>query len=260
VADEPPIVPTAYLRRSFIYRTLQRLGAEFVMINGAAVALRCGVAVEGELAAGRRLGLADLSPLPRTGFKGAGTLEFLTEQGLAIGDDSNVAYPQSGGGLAARLAPSEIFFLDGLDGEGKTVAQIKSAWHWGEERPRRPIGYPMPRDESHCWFTLTGEQAPAMLAKLCGVDLRPAKFAAGRIAQTSVAKINAIVIRCPAAEVPAYHLLADSASAEYFWTCLTDAMAEFDGKPIGLAAVRQLLGNSALSRTAGEGGEQQRAG
>ena len=39
MADEPPIAPTAFLRRSFVYRTLQRLGAEFAPINGAAVAL-----------------------------------------------------------------------------------------------------------------------------------------------------------------------------------------------------------------------------
>jgi sarcosine oxidase subunit gamma len=244
VAAEP-IAPAAYLRRSFVYRTLQRLGAEFVVVNGAAVALRCATAVDADLAAGRRLGLADLSPLPRTGFKGPGTIEFLTAQGVAIGPDSNVAYAQPGGGLAARLAPSEIFFLDGLDGEGQAVARLEGAWHWGEERPRRPIGYPVPRAESHCWFVATGEQAPAMFAKICGVDLRPAKFAAGRIAQTSVAKINAIVIRCPAGEVPAYHLLADSASADYFWACLSDAMTEFDGKPIGLAAVRRLIGGLA---------------
>ena len=237
-----PIAPAAFLRRSFNYRTLQRLGAEFAAVNGAAVALRCGASIDADLAAGRRLGLADLSPLPRTGFKGPGTIEFLTAQGLAIGPDSNVAYLQPGGGLAARLAPSEIFFLDGLDGEGRTVSRLEDAWHWGEERPRRPIGYPMPRSESHCWYALTGEQAPKMFAKICGVDLRLAKFAAGRIAQTSVAKMNAIVIRCPAGDVPAYHLLADSASAEYFWACLTDAMAEFDGQPIGLAAVRRLIG------------------
>ena len=59
--------------------------------------------------------------------------------------------------------------------------------------------------------------------------------------------------------MPAYHLLADSASAEYFWTCLTDAMAELEGKPIGLAAVRRLLASSTLVRAAEEG-EQKRAG
>ena len=64
---------------------------------------------------------------------------------------------------------------------------------------------------------VTGEQAPAMFAKICGVDLRPHKFEQGRIAQTSVAKIGAIVIRDYLGELPAYHLLADSASAEYMW-------------------------------------------
>src|SRR5262249_60739053 len=137
---------------------------------------------------------------------------------------------------------------------GTGGGRVEGSGRGGEERRRRRSGSPMPRGESHCCFTLTGEQAPAMLPKLCGVDLRPPKFAPGRIAQTSVAKINAIVIRCPAGEVVAYHLLADSASAEYFWTCLVDAMAEFDGKPIGLAAVRRLLGSPAFARVVGAGG------
>jgi hypothetical protein len=34
--------------------------------------------------------------------------------------------------------------------------------------------------------------------------------------------------------------LGDSASAEYLWDCLNDAMAEFDGAPVGLAALRGL--------------------
>ena len=34
--------------------------------------------------------------------------------------------------------------------------------------------------------------------------------------------------------------LADSASADYLWDCLQDAMNEFDGGPIGLTALREL--------------------
>jgi sarcosine oxidase subunit gamma len=55
-----------------------------------------------------------------------------------------------------------------------------------------------------------------------------------------VAKISAILIRDYFGEMPAYHLLTDSASAEYMWGCLVDAMAEFDGQPIGLGALRRL--------------------
>jgi sarcosine oxidase subunit gamma len=36
--------------------------------------------------------------------------------------------------------------------------------------------------------------------------------------------------------------LADSASAEYLWGCLADAMDEFGGTPVGLSALRQLAG------------------
>ena len=79
-----------------------------------------------------------------------------------------------------------------------------------------------------------------MFAKLCAVDLRPAKFADLSIAQTSVARLSAIVIRDDRADSLAYHLLADSASAAYLWECLFDAMTEFDGRPVGLTAVRSL--------------------
>ena len=76
-----------------------------------------------------------------------------------------------------------------------------------------------------------------MFAKICGVDLRPGKFDDLAIAQTSIARISAIAIRDDRGGQPAYHLLCDSASANYFWDCLLDAMAEFDGRPVGLAAL-----------------------
>lgn len=236
------IDPASRPRRSYVYRTLQALGAEFQPWRDGAMAMRLGATVEAETAAGRRLALADLSPLPRTGFKGAGAVEWLVEQGLAIGADSNMAYRQPDGSLAARLAPTEIFLIDGLAGDGKLVDRLNAAWRWGAETPRKLVGYPMPRSDSHGWFMVTGEQAPAMFAKICGVDLRPHKFAPGRIAQTSVAKTGAIVIRDDLGELPAYHLLADSASAEYMWMCVADAMDEFGGRPIGWAALKRLAG------------------
>ncbi len=234
--------PTAHPRRSCIYRVLQQAGARFAPINDAAIAADFGKPVAAEVVQARRMGIADLSVLPRTGFKGAGAVEWLTSQGVAIGPDSNRAYPQAGGELAARLAPTEIFLIDSLAGTGELVGRLNAAWSWGSEKPRRLIGYPMPRSESHAWFMVTGERAPAMFAKICGVDLRPHRFAGGAIAQTSVAKMSAIVIRADLGGVPAFHLLADSASALYLWTCVLDAMAEFDGASVGWSALRQLAG------------------
>jgi sarcosine oxidase subunit gamma len=235
----PKVFAHNQLRRSPIYRETQKAGGFPEVINGGAVPMHYG-SVESDTVVATTMGIADLSVLPHTGFKGAGTVEWLQSQGLTIGADSNLAYRQEGGELAARLAPTEIFLIDSLAATGALVQKLDTAWGWGAEKPRKLIGYPMPRQDSHAWFMVTGSAAPEMFAKICGVDLRPHKFALGRIAQTSLAKMSGIVIRADLGPVPAYHLLADIASAEYLWGAVLDAMAEFGGRPVGLAALRAL--------------------
>ncbi len=183
--------PTDCLRRSFVTRELQIAGARFGEENGAAVAVDFGDPAREEATA-RRLGLVDLSPLPRVGFKGLGTIEWLAAQGVTVPRESNQAVVQEGGGLAARLAPGEVLILGALSGKDDLPARLAAAW---ADAPETPRGFPVPRADSHAWFLLTGADSPTLFAKLCGVDLRPAKFALGRIAQTSIARLNGIVIR-----------------------------------------------------------------
>ena len=233
-------MPSNLLRRSFLQRRLEREGAEFAPMNGGAIAMRFRPA--GEVEAAGTMALADLSLLPRTGFKGKGTVEWLTGQGLKIGPDSNRAYRQSSGAWALRLAPTEILLLDALSGSGRLINQLNDAWQWSGQLARQAQGYPMPRQDSHCWLMVTGDSAPEMFAKICGVDLRPRHFAQGAIAQTSMAKMSAIIARSDLGRTLAYNVLADIASAEYLFGCLEDAMAEFDGRLVGLAALRELEG------------------
>jgi sarcosine oxidase subunit gamma len=232
--------PATLKRRSFIYRKLAAAGAEFAEVNGGAVAMRYSARAENEATIARRMALADLSVLPHGGFKGRGTVEWLTSQGLAIGADSNKAYLQAGGELAARLAPTEILLLDSLQGTGQLIGKLNNAWQWAPAAPRPQQGYPTPRQDSHAWFMVTGEKSAEMFAKICGVDLRPKHCPVGTIAQTSIAKMSGIIIRADLGNTLAYHLLADIASAEYLWTCVEDAMAEYGGGIVGLAALRSL--------------------
>ena len=230
---------TDFLRRSFCYRRLDALGANYAEINRGAAPLDFGDA-EAEGEAARTLGLADLSMLPRTGFKGAGTPEWLAKQGVEVPEESNRTTRQDGGALAARLAPGELLILDEESGEGKLVEKLNAAW-WAETRPpETPRGFPVPRQDSHAWFLVTGEKAAEMFAKICAVDLRPHKFEELQIAQTSVARLSAVVIRNDRGGTLAYHLLFDSASATYLWDVLIDAMEEYSGRPIGLTALRGL--------------------
>ena len=64
-----------------------------------------------EAAQAESLGLADLTPFPRIGFKGWNTAPWLAGNSAEMGEASNQAYPQADGTRIARLAPGEALVL-----------------------------------------------------------------------------------------------------------------------------------------------------
>lgn len=223
------------LRRGALHHRHAAAGAQFA---DSGVPLSFGGSDEG--AAAQRLGLADLSLLPRGGYKGTGAPAWLRQQGVTLPPQPNQAVAQDDGTLVAALSPQEHLLLSPLTAAADGLCQ-QLAGCWSLDNAAQC--YQLPRADSHCWFAVCGDYAVDVLAKLCGVDLRPRHFAAHAVAQTSLARLNAIVIRLPA-EPALFYLLADNPSADYLWDCLLDAMAEFDGAVVGLntlagAAARQ---------------------
>ena len=230
----PSVEPSHYTRRSFVYRRLVEAGAAFVEVDGSAVA----DAFPGQGGLPGRLALIDLSPLPRYGYKGRGVMTWLAARGVAAPETNNRAHIADNGTLVARLADTEALLLPGP----ATPGAVPETDPGPDARC-----YSVPRRDSHAWFMLTGRLARPCLEKLCGVDLRPDRFSDLSVAQTSVARLTAILIRQDLGGTPGFHLLADSASALYFWDVLTDAMKEFHGAPAGLRALGTL---GALARGA----------
>ena len=169
-----------------------------------------------------RLALLDLSALPRFGLKGINLQAWLDTRGFNVGGVSNQAYPQSDGALAARLSPGELLFLC------DPARPLMSADH-DYFKPGRDY-YMIRRQDSHYWFAITGEKAPSMLAKLCGVNFDPLVFENHRIAQTQVAHTSAIVVRCDFEGTLCYYLLGDSSYFTYIKDCVRDAMQEYEGR------------------------------
>lgn len=168
----------------------------------------------------------DLSALPRLGFKGRGTLPAMGPKGLAVGDQSNRAYRQDDGILCLVLAASEVFLLGPSPSLQDRLAALERGWSIENNEKT----YPLLRQHSHAWLALQGDLSSEILSKLCAVDLRPTRFDDLSVAQTSVAKINSIVLRADCGARLTYHWLADSASISYMLTCLQDAASEFGGK------------------------------
>ena len=229
--------PARYARRSFVYRELAACGARFGRVAGAAVALDFGEP-ETERRALGRLGLCDLSPLPRVGFKGPAALDWLRTRRVAGLDLDNRAGIRKGGALVARLAPTEVLILGNLTGRGNLCDRLETAL----DADPKPGCYKVLRRDGSFHFLLGGAHAAESMATVCGVDLRARAFPAGSVAQTSVARMSMIVIAVSLGEIPAFHLLGDSASASYAWGVLVDAMTGFGGKPVGLDAVRHVIG------------------
>ena len=233
-------IPAEERRRSPLYRALEGHGARFEPLGSYAVATDFGREAADEAEQAGSLGLADLTPFPRIGFKGWNIAPWLAGKGAEMGEESNRAYPQADGTRIARLAPGEALVLADRVGKGPLIETLDGAWSMAEADGC----YRVARDETSCWLLLTGAHAPSMLAKVCAVDLRPRAFAPDAIAQTNVARLNVIVIRGDIGPVPAFDLITDLASAVYLWGALLDAMAEYDGAPVGLGAIRALLDGS----------------
>ena len=229
--------PAEQPRRSPLYRALEAHGARFEALGGFAIAENYGREAAAETAQAGSLGLADLTPLPRIGFKGWNIAPWLAGHGVEMGEASNRAYAQADGTRIARLAPGEALVLADRRGAGPLIATLDQAWSMAEADGCFRVA----RDETSCWLLLSGAHAPSMLAKVCAVDMRPHVVAPDAIAQTNVARLNVIVIRGDLGQVPAFDLITDIASAVYLWGALLDAMAEYDGAPVGLAAIRALL-------------------
>jgi sarcosine oxidase subunit gamma len=220
--------PTTFSRRSPLRRAMEKLKApQWRAVGDGALLDQAG-----EADAIGPLGIADLTPLPRLGFKGRGTLPAMRSRGVVVENEPNRAFRQPDGGLCLVLAATEVLLLGPLEGDGAGLDAFERSWRI-EDGERT---YPVPRRDSHAWFGLAGSAVPAMFAKLCGVDLRPHRFPDLSIAQTSVARLNAIVVRADHAGRPAYHLLADSAAAGYLLDCVLDAAEEFGGQIVGARA------------------------
>lgn len=227
-------------RRSALYRRHLALGGQFEL-RGEVLCLThyAAQAHQTENLQAQSLGLCDLSTLPRTGFKGRGTIDWLKHQSVIFPSTVNTTAEQSSGSLCARLSDQEVLFLSDLKAQAEDVAQLnQSLEKLTEDRFQQT--YQLPRADSHCWLAITGSKAAKLMAKLCAVDLRPDRFQNGSIAQTAVAKLNSVIIRQDIGNTLCVYLLCDATYVEYIWDCLLDAMDEFSGRVVGIDALLQL--------------------
>ncbi len=214
------------LKRSLLYRTTT--GEHYKQQDGGMLVAQFS-ANDAEQA--KRCGLLDLSVARRTGLRGKNAPSVLSEHLPGMANTSviqaNFAEQLSTGEWVLRLGKTEYWVLSSLTGTNASLDALDQA------ASQTADCYPLYCQSSHAWFVLTGDYISEVMAKLCAVDLNERVFPVGKIAQTSVARVNAIVVKQTYQGIPAFSILSDSSSAEYLWLAILDAMQEFNGQAIG---------------------------
>ena len=170
------VTPPELKRRSFLYRELAKLDAEFAEVNGTACAMTCGRDVETETAQARELAIADLSALPRLGFKGRNTIGWLTERGVVVSTDDNMCEHQADGTRTARLAPTEVLLLGDLGAESGLFGRLAGEWSPDPD----PTTYPVPRGRHQLLVSAFGPSRGRDVRQAVRRRPAPAQVRAGR--------------------------------------------------------------------------------
>ena len=174
-----------------------------------------------------RLGICDLSALPRIGLKGPGAADWLSARGVTAPDQPNTWSALEGGGAVARLARTEFLVEDGFS--GKTVARLAP-----DLKPGSPGVYPVPRQD--CALALTGELVNELLVQTCNVDFTAQTRDARVVTLTLMVGVSVTVLQQRLAGTDCWRLWCDGTSGPYLWETLTGIAAELGGGAVGFAS------------------------
>ena len=166
--------------------------------------------------------MLDATTFSRVGFRGKGVSAFLIEQGFVVPSSPNQSVLNDSGILILRLSQTEFWLVDIENSQHGLIQGVELASNKVSDV------YRLYCQHSHSCFVLVGDDIPNMFAKVCGVDLSDQSFAVSNIAQTSVARINSIVVRQDIKDVDTYLMFSDLASAQSLWDAIADACEEFN--------------------------------
>lgn len=134
---------------------------------------------------------------------------------------TGVARPTDGG-LLCRLAADEYLLLVERPQNWATVYTRLEGAAAGQ---RVTVS-----DLTHGYgkLQLSGRRAAALLPRLCGLDFSERGFPDKRVAQTSLAKVRATLVRMDGqGEAPNYYLLVDRSLSTYVWEEIVGVMQAF---------------------------------
>lgn len=153
-----------------------------------------------------------------------GDRAFMTAVGQALDmvlpTDPNTS-ASAGRATALWLGPDEWLLITEADEAANTLAGLRDAL-------AGVAGAVVDVSDASTVIGFAGPRARDVLAKGCTLDLHPAVFGPGRVAQTLVAQADVILYRIDdGADEAAFDIHVRRSFAEYLWLWLADAALEY---------------------------------
>lgn len=205
-------------RASPVLGRLQALGARFVEVNAMAVAASID---EADTVRARNVGIADLSCLHKTGFKGSHAVDWVREQGIALPPVNGWAHADDDS-LVVRLGDSEFFIEDSP--RSALCAQVIS-----KLKHRAEGVYPVHRNDAG--FALVGDRVNELLVETCSFDFQ--KVDDSSAVMTTMAGVSVLVIRRSVDARLCYRIWCDPTMAAYLWDTASEIARDLGGGPVG---------------------------
>ncbi len=179
--------------------------------------------ITGKQASASSIQFEDWTEVSRLGFRGPKAEAFLKAEQLPVPDQPNQALLDDSGIRVLRLSKSEFWLIDEAQQNTQRLYEMETRGLQQQEV------YRLYCQHSHGMFMCRGVDCGTMFAKVCGVDLTQGAFAVNQIAQTSVARVNAIVVNISENPEGAdrYLVLSDVSSSQHLWDAFGDAAEEF---------------------------------
>ena len=221
-----------------VHHLLDAESTQWGEVAGRPIAIRIGTA-EVDREAVRKLGLCDVSVLPKLGLKGPGAASWLAAQGIDVPGDTFASQPLADGGVIINQGGGE-YMLE----SGPAASVVPSIQHAADTAidARSEAGdsadlggqfYRVERQDAG--FILGGVDAGKVLAQTCGVNFAQAE--AGRLIFSRVAGVSAAILPQTADEISSYRLWADASYAVYLWQTLGRISGELGGRVVGAACL-----------------------
>lgn len=188
-------------------------------------AMQYAQTIANEASASARIGIGDVSFLPRFGVKGPHAAAWLAGYGLPVPGAANSWSPLPGGGLVARLGLSE--FLVEHAPQLPLVQRLADA----AAATTAPGVYPVAREDAA--FVLLGPLADDLLRQTCNINFRALDLNTRPVVLTSMAGIGVTVLPGVRDGVPRYRVWCDYTFGAYLWRTLLEIAVESGGGAVG---------------------------